>query len=242
MPQSLTARTVLASTALAAPGSGSGAALDLGTTSPDTTLRLELVVAAISGSLTVTIETSDDGATWSALKAFPVRTTIGRSAFLTFAPALRYVRASYVLTGTSATFSVAGSSLRPFVHLGDLERLIWPEASFTDVSDEELDGALASAELAATNVLAGVRYTPPFSAWDDSIRQDVMDLAAWDLMSGRIGFNPEAGGDVAVRTRYTDALRRLNAASYVGLVDSTTSEDEGEAYLAFTVSSPSRLW
>lgn len=244
MPQTTTARTVLASTALVAAGSGVGASLDLGASSPDDTLRLELVVTAIAGgtpALNVSIETSPDGVTWTAVKAFSAVAVAGRSGVKAFAPVYRYVRASYALTGTgvSATFSVAGVSLHPLANLGDLKRLQWPAAALGSLTDEQLESALGAAEQQATNTLAAARYVPPFTSWDDSLRQDVLDVAAWNLMSGALGFNPEAGGDVAIRQRFTDAQKNLQAANYVNLVDSTPTLDEGEAYV---VCGPDRKW
>lgn len=243
MPQTTTARTVLGSTTQGSAGSAVGASLDLGATNPDTTLRLDLAVTAMSGtspSLVVAIETSTDNTNWRTVKAFAPIVAVGKLEARVFAPVDRYVRASWTLTGTtpSATFSVSGVSLRPITHLGDIGRLQWPTAAFVNTSDEKKEAALATAELEATNQLTASKYVPPFTSWDDSLRQDVANIAAWNLLSA-VGFNPESGPDSVVRTRFEDSKKNLKNAHYVNLVDSTPDEDEGGGYV---VSSAARNW
>lgn len=76
------------------------------------TLRLALAVTAASGgtpSLTVTVEHSGDGTTWSTHSSFTAVTTTGTTRKV-FGGVDRYVRATWTITGTtpSFTFSVTG--------------------------------------------------------------------------------------------------------------------------------------
>lgn len=80
-----------------------------------TTLRLTLAVSAVGGttpSMTVNVQTSDDGATWNTLASFPAVTAAG-STRRTFAGVDRYVRATTTITGTtpSFTFGLTGEAL-----------------------------------------------------------------------------------------------------------------------------------
>ena len=79
------------------------------------TLRLTLSVTAASGttpSLTVTIQTSDDGSTWATVASFAAKTTTG-SERKVFSGIDRFVRASWAITGTtpSLTFAVTGEAV-----------------------------------------------------------------------------------------------------------------------------------
>lgn len=76
------------------------------------TLRLTLDVTAVSGtgpSLTVTIEHSSDGATWSAHSSFAAVTAVG-TARKVFSGLDRYVRTTWAISGItpSFTFVVSG--------------------------------------------------------------------------------------------------------------------------------------
>ena len=100
-----------ASAARTATGSGSAVALgDLGT------IRLLLDVTAASGTtptLDVTIETSYDGSTgWVSLGTFSQKTAVSTQR-KSFSGCDRYVRASWVVGGTtpSFTFSITGEAV-----------------------------------------------------------------------------------------------------------------------------------
>lgn len=79
------------------------------------TVRLTLDVAAVAGttpSMTVNVQTSDDGATWTTLGSFPAVTAAGKVR-RAFAGLDRYVRATTTITGTtpSFTFGLSGEAL-----------------------------------------------------------------------------------------------------------------------------------
>jgi len=244
MPQTETARAVATNQAATLGSGTSTPVLDLGATKSDTTLWLDLVVSALAGTdspaLTVAVETSSDNVTWRTVKSFAAQVAVGSVLGKVFSPVDRYVRTKWTLTGTTptATYSVAGVSVRPIVHLGDLTRVQWPRASFVGKSDESVAAALRTAELDASNDLSAARYVMPFVDWDDSLRQDVANIAAWNLLC-EVGFNPEGGNDQVVRTRYEDSKKSLRHAHYAQLVDSTPEVDEGEVYV---VSEPPRRW
>jgi hypothetical protein len=80
-----------------------------------TTLRLWLRVSAASGttpSMTVTVETSGDATTWSAVGTFTAATGVTAQRKV-FSGLDRYARVSYAITGTtpSFTFTVAGEAV-----------------------------------------------------------------------------------------------------------------------------------
>lgn len=107
--------TLLASTTATATATSTGVELD-----DKGTVRLALVITAVSGTstptLTVTIQTSyDNGVTdaWRTVgSAFAGQTATG-TVRQSFAGCDRFVRASYVISGTtpSFTFSIAGEAV-----------------------------------------------------------------------------------------------------------------------------------
>jgi len=90
-----------------APGSGPGVAMG-----EAATLRVDLVVTAVTGTtpvLTVVLEHSPDGQSWSTHSSFTAITAAGTQRKVA-AGLDRFIRCSWSLTGTtpSATFRVAG--------------------------------------------------------------------------------------------------------------------------------------
>src|SRR3982751_3150389 len=75
------------------------------------TLRATLAVTAVGGTtptLTVTLETSQDGTTWRSLGAFPVVTGVGTTRF-SVSGLDNLVRASWAVAGTPPSFTFAVS-------------------------------------------------------------------------------------------------------------------------------------
>ncbi len=75
---------------------------------PYSTCRLALTVTAVSGgtpSLTVTLETSADGITWTSAGSFPARTTVGSDRRV-FTGLDHFVRAAWTVAGTTPSFTV----------------------------------------------------------------------------------------------------------------------------------------
>lgn len=86
-------------------GSGNTASHEVGGRS---TARLTLNVTAATGttpSLTVNVQTSNDGTTWTTVASFPSATAAGSSAKV-FGPLDRFVRAQWAApTGTTPSFN-----------------------------------------------------------------------------------------------------------------------------------------
>lgn len=81
----------------------------------ESTLRLTLAVTTATGtapSLTVTVQTSHDGTTWTNVAAFTAATAAG-SQRKVFAGLDRLARASWAISGTtpSFTFAVTGEAI-----------------------------------------------------------------------------------------------------------------------------------
>lgn len=229
--------------------SGVGPAVDLG--AHVDTLRLTLDVTAWAGtspSLGVVVETSAEGEAWRAVRAFaPVAGAAAER--LVFQPVRRYVRARWTIAGTGVTFtfSVTGEGLKPYATLEQFKR--WHgTGAFGGVPDEDLEAALAAASAEADGELAN-RFTRPIVGWGEDLSKKVCAIGMWLVLSERVGFNPEAGSDVAVKTNADEARRWLvrvgsNAVQPIGLVDSAVEEEtaQQEAQEAYVVTEPRRGW
>jgi hypothetical protein len=92
--------------------SGSGSSGAFGTTVYGTLrLLLDVTAAVAPTSLNVTVETSADGTTWYTVGTFAAKSSAPSSERKTFGALDRLVRVSWVIVGTSFTFSVAGEAL-----------------------------------------------------------------------------------------------------------------------------------
>jgi phage gp36-like protein len=236
-----TAITLAASAARTATGSGS--AVDLASA---TTADLRLLVSAVAGTsptLDVSVQTSDDGATWQTLGSATRMVATG-SQPLRLSGALRYVRAAWTIGGTSPsfTFSLSGSALVVYAAPADLDRLGVAALANEDFTNEDKDRALASATTEADGYL-NARYTLPLTAWGDDLRQHVVNIAAYRLLVRR-GWSPVAPEDQTLRTGHADAMAWLQKVkderiSPPGIVDSTPDVyDAG----GFVVSKAKRGW
>ena len=78
-------------------------------------------------------------------------------------------------------------------------------ASITDV--DKL-AAVTAASGRADSYL-GAKFRLPISAWGDDLRQTVCAIAAFELVSSQVGFNPDAGHNMVLVTRKEDAIRWL---------------------------------
>jgi hypothetical protein len=185
----LTAR-VLRAEALAS-ADGAGAAVDLGSDvgpGSDWTVELDLVVTAISGTLTVVVETSRHATIgWREVvpKAYDedgeeteIRfdaVTAPGAQFIVFPDCERYVRVRWTLTST-ATFAVFGSSVRVYARVRDVPALA-VGCNCKKVSSERIDRAIRSQTDHADSYL-GNEGPVPLSVWPDNIKDGVATCAA----------------------------------------------------------------
>lgn len=127
----------------------------------------------------------------------------------------------------------------------DLVNLGVAAQAIADVDTASQDKALAAASRLADSYL-GSRFKLPLLAWEDDLRGHVCAIAAWRLLSGTRGFNPEQGSNVSIRTSYEDAIDWLKCvakgtATPAGILASESPSEAGPAS-AFVGSSPKRGW
>lgn len=115
-------------------------------------------------------------------------------------------------------------------------------AAIGSISTTAQDAALDAASRVADSYLRA-RYTTPVTGYGVDLTRAVCSIAAWDLLSVR-GFDPQRGGDEAVRLRAEDALRWLRdvSAGKAHLAGITESESESWPEVIGAVSDDSRGW
>lgn len=175
-----------------------GAAVDIGELR--SAVKLALTITAITGNLTVFVETSPDGATgWRGVGQFDVATAVGRQRWC-FDECDRYVRVRWDV-GTSATFSVAGEAHVLFARRGDLTSGSIPAAALASIDARVLADALIKASALAEDEIS-TSNPPPLTTWPESVTCNCADLAVFYAMSHR-GFNPE--NSPLIVEKYKDA-------------------------------------
>ena len=89
----------------------------------------------------------------------------------------------------------------------DFDRFgIRPEALPASITTKDKEAAVSAASGRADSYL-GARFRLPISAWGDDLRQAVCAIAAFELVSTQVGFNPEAGHNLVLVTRKEDAIK-----------------------------------
>lgn len=89
----------------------------------------------------------------------------------------------------------------------DLTRFGLPSGALAGVADATQDAALEAASDVADSYMRS-RYTLPLSGYGDDLKRAVCAVAAWDLLTTR-GYDPNAGGDEAVKLRHDAAMKWL---------------------------------
>jgi carbon monoxide dehydrogenase subunit G len=223
--------------------SGVGSVVDLGA---HTTAELVLDVSAISGTLTVSVESarSETASAWIVAGDFGA-TTATKVELKTFAGLSQYARVRWTLTG-SATFSVLGESVLVYCTPADMKRVIQSRGLVKDqnvsFTDADLDGFAQDAGDEAEGSL-GAMFTLPLSAWGRDVRRKVAELAVFYAMEAR-GFNPEDPGGALYVKMYDSVQKWLGLVRDQKIelqhcVDATPEIEDGGAYV---VTSPSRGW
>lgn len=170
-----------------------------------TAIKLTLYVQALSGTLTVFVDTSPDNATWRALGSFAaVAAAPAVEEDLSFDRCERYVRVRWTL-GTSATFGVRGQAHQLFVTRAGLGTEL-PTTALSAVNTSVIADALIKASCDVEDAL-GTRYPLPITKVSESVRQRCAQIAAF-LILKRQGF-AGAGIDELVVLAYKDALQWL---------------------------------
>lgn len=115
-------------------------------------------------------------------------------------------------------------------------------AALGSISTTAQDAALAAASATADSYLR-TRYSTPVAGYGVDLTRAVCSLAAWDLLSVR-GYDPQRGGDEALRLRAEDALRWLRDVSSGKASLSGITESESESWPEYlgAVSDESRGW
>lgn len=232
--------------------SGVGDAVEVG---PDTTLDLILAVTAISGALTVAVETSPDLLNWAPIAPqigddadeqdgpFPVASAATSTARV-FPSAKRYVRARWTLSaGGSATFSVTGHSVRVYATPADMPVLGIRSPWLESINARKIDAALRAQTDLVTDAFASAPGNPfghllPFVEWSDYIREGVCACAAVSLMATE-GTRPDVEDEKMLieRCKKFDAWLALVAAGKRGHGELDEDEDgviEGGATVILT--------
>jgi len=115
-------------------------------------------------------------------------------------------------------------------------------AALGSISTTAQDAALAAASQVADSYLRA-RYATPVTGYGTDLTRAVCGIAAWDLLSVR-GYDPQRGGDEALRLRAEDALRWLRdvSAGKASLSGVTESETESWSEYLGPVSDEARGW
>ncbi len=121
--------------------------------------------------------------------------------------------------------------MQAFASPSDLARLGVGAAATVGIASADIAAALDAASSLASGYLAA-QYTLPLASWGDDLRRAVCMIAAYDLIGGNRGFNPENGADVTLRLRYEDAIKWLEKVAAgtvipIDVVDATPSATEG---------------
>lgn len=239
---SSTAVSLLASSARTT--TGSGAAVDL---AEKTTCVLYLDVTAVSGTgtLTVTVQTSPNGTSgWTTVS--PSAGSSGSTVFtaasaaglqkVTFPDCSQYVRASWAITGGATfTFAVTGTALLRFATVADMARLGVRSEALSDVSAADKDASCGRATDEIVSALDAQEYKGPFTSWGDDVRGTAATLAGYYALLVR-GFKPADAADpiiqaVADARSWVDLVAKGQRKPF-GVVDSTTTEEEGGVYIS----------
>lgn len=93
----------------------------------------------------------------------------------------------------------------------DLTRFGLPTAALSGVADATQDAALEAASDVADSYMRS-RYALPLTGYGDDLKRAVCHIAAWDLLTTR-GYDPNRGGDEAVKLRHDSAMKWLSDVS-----------------------------
>jgi phage gp36-like protein len=154
----------------------------------------------------------------------------------------RHVRASWkVLAGTTVHLAVSLQAHQLYCARHDITLHALPARATEAMGRDDLVSACIAASTSVEDYLASA-YTPPITAWPESVRMHAARLAGAHLLSIR-GVDP-GGPDALVFDNAKDSVKWLQRIADgklkpPGIVDSTPAEFEGGSVV---VSSPARRW
>lgn len=80
-----------------------------------------------------------------------------------------------------------------------------PAATLNLATSQQQQQACDDATSTADGFMAG-RFAMPLLAWGGELRRYTAYIAVYELMSGAIGFAPQAGADAVIARRYAEAV------------------------------------
>jgi len=217
-------------------GSGSAASVDITDTVARTLIELSVDVTAIDVSTTLTlfIETSLLGVSgWTTVAQLALT---AQGSTLVFVPGCkRFVRARWTLAGGGATFAVTGTAHQIYAEPSDITDVSVPEVTLSAITVPDRARQCLRSSSEADDYLSG-GYTLPLTAWPDSLRKHVANMAGYELLAKR-GFDPDNPTDKILMTRQTQAISWLNTIQSgkhrpVGMLDTSPTSTETDVWIA----------
>ena len=203
---------------------GTGTPVDIGV--QRTCLRLDLVVEAMTATqLAVVVEHSPSTTgPWVPLGSLPAVTAVGTNETL-LAPAKRFVRARWSLTGPDAKFSVAGEAHTLFATPKDVTDNALPERATQGLESGPLLKACLAATDEAATYLNGAYPDSPIQTWGAALTMHVAKMARYHTMDRR-GYQP-GGSDELIAKGY-DAVS-LGKIRPPAIADQTPTRNKNSA-------------
>lgn len=193
-------------------GTGTTVDLDLA----DTSLRLWLEGTVAGGSpLTVFLEHSHSGNTWTPLGTFTALAAVGAERKV-FPGAMRYVRARWT-GGTGWSFTVKGEQALVYSTPADVRRWGLGDRNIPDdVTNEQIDATIEGADGLMDTYFRQAEdedglplYAVPLEERGGDVRRASAIIAGYDIISAQVGYNPEQPNDDPFRIRYEDVIAWL---------------------------------
>jgi len=207
--------------------------------------ELLIEVTAVSGTeptLNVTIETSPTPTSWQPVLSFQEFDAVGFQR-LKFGPLERYMRASWVLGGTtpSFTFQITGYAHVVYADHGNFYLHGLPRVAVPDPTDpvDLLSGCLLAASSDANAQIPRAHTLPLKEPYPDSLKQRVCHIAAWQFLLQR-GVDPEQHKETERRhDRAVEWFDALGSGTQPDWVDDSPDTYDAGAYMS---TRPRRGW
>lgn len=189
---------------------GTGPVVEIGETR--SAARLTLRALSGTGALFVSVQTSPDGTNgWRDVAAFDSVEQYPRKQLLHMDDLDAFIRVSWELDGSDATFTVNGRAHTLFALQEDLEGELPQQL----INHKKVTNDLRSMKLmmASTHAEAAIHAANPIplTSWDLDLTQKVAVIAAFEVMT-HIGFVPQGTDEIIVMkwkaaTKYFDRIR-----------------------------------